>query len=249
MLGSAFASCLHKSPSWPLPSGLGGVVGDALISVPEYVLGPRTGMTLIAFAVILGIATLATVIVAAGFGWRDHSAGDVKPRKKRKVPARVVEEDDEDEPRTSISLGWLVHGFLSVKARLMRWVFRRTPAAAAPVRRAPMPVVSERDRFEPKFAASAEPELDEEEAEEEEDAPVPVQRAAPKDSTKAARKPAGRKSGGYELPSLNLLAAARATDRFAPSQEAIEATAKTLESVLGTSACAARSSTRARARW
>ena len=231
LLGSAFAACLHKSPSWPLPSGLGGVVGDALISVPEYVLGPRSGVTLIAFAVVLGIATLATAVVAAGFGWRDQSSDKPKSRRKRKAPARVAEEEEEDEGKGSISLGWLVHGFLSVKARLARLVSRHAPpAATAPVRRAPMPVVSERDRFEPRFDRNAAPEIEEEDIEEEDDTPVPIQRPA----RAAVRKPAGKKSGsGYELPSLNLLAASRAQDRFAPSQEAIEATAKTLESVLG----------------
>src|SRR6202040_358377 len=35
---AAFASCLPKSPHWPLPSGLGGVVGDALLRLPVVLL-------------------------------------------------------------------------------------------------------------------------------------------------------------------------------------------------------------------
>src|SRR6204780_95384 len=34
VLTAAFASCLPKSPRWPLPSGLGGVVGDAMLRLP-----------------------------------------------------------------------------------------------------------------------------------------------------------------------------------------------------------------------
>ena len=41
-----------------------------------------------------------------------------------------------------------------------------------------------------------------------------------------------RSSGGYQLPPLNLLAASRAIDRFAPSQESIQETAAALERVL-----------------
>ena len=31
VLASGFASCLPKSPTWPLPTGLGGVIGDAML--------------------------------------------------------------------------------------------------------------------------------------------------------------------------------------------------------------------------
>src|SRR6185437_16789516 len=35
VLAAAFASCLPRSAHWPLPSGLGGVVGDAVLRVPS----------------------------------------------------------------------------------------------------------------------------------------------------------------------------------------------------------------------
>ncbi len=49
----------------------------------------------------------------------------------------------------------------------------------------------------------------------------------------AAKKPAKRSSGGYQLPELTLLAASKPSDRFAPSPESIQETATSLESVLG----------------
>src|SRR5882724_6534875 len=43
LVGSVFAaglaSCLPASPHWPLPSGLGGVIGDAMLRLPELMLG------------------------------------------------------------------------------------------------------------------------------------------------------------------------------------------------------------------
>ena len=40
---AGFASCLAPSKSWPLPTGLGGVVGDSLLHVPAWVFGPLSG--------------------------------------------------------------------------------------------------------------------------------------------------------------------------------------------------------------
>ncbi len=227
LLGSGFASCLPKSPSWPLPSGLGGVVGDAMLSVPEWLLGPRTGVTLIAFAAVLGVATLLTITVASGFGWRSVPAES--PHKRRRRQAEAEEEETEDS-RLAIAFGRVVHGLLSLKARFARLVVRRTPLRepAQPTSRRPAPTA---ERAEPRFGSTPPPEPEDEEEDEEDESPVSIERPA----RKAERaKPASKKSnGGYQLPSLNLLGAPRAMDRFAPSQEAIEATAKTLESVLG----------------
>src|SRR6187399_1867392 len=41
---AGFASCLPPSKAWPLPTGLGGVVGDALLRAPAWLFGaPLSG--------------------------------------------------------------------------------------------------------------------------------------------------------------------------------------------------------------
>ena len=40
--GAGFASCLPRTPHWPLPAGLGGVIGDALLRLPALVFGTLT---------------------------------------------------------------------------------------------------------------------------------------------------------------------------------------------------------------
>ena len=45
-LAAAFASCLPRSSHWPLPTGLGGVIGDAVLRLPAIVLGAPLAGTL-----------------------------------------------------------------------------------------------------------------------------------------------------------------------------------------------------------
>ncbi len=135
---------------------------------------------------------------------------------------------DRAEPRASVSLGWIVHGLLSLKWRLTRWLVRRR-SGNVPVRRN-----AARARTEPRLdelsRVTLAPEIEEDEEdeeEEEEDEPV----AAPRKPRVAAKAP--RQKGGYVLPSLNLLTAPKASDRTTMSAEIIEANATALESVLG----------------
>jgi len=225
LAGSVFAaglaSCLPASPRWPLPSGLGGVIGDAMLRLPEMMLGSLGGLQLLIVASIFGICTLAAVVIATGFGYHDPS--DIKLDERWAKEAAGPE--DNEEERTSISLGWLVHGLLSLKARLVRLVTRRSARhAPKPIRRAPAPpaAATQRDRFEPRVDIADEPESDEDDEIE----------AAPRARKPAARKPA-RRSGGFQLPELSLLALPKSTDKFAPSPDSIQETATSLESVLG----------------
>src|SRR5712672_3072640 len=225
LVGSVFAaglaSCLPASPHWPLPSGLGGVIGDAMLRLPEMMLGSLGGIQMMIVASIFGPCTLAAVVIATGFGYHDPS--DVKLDERWAKEAAGPE--DNEEERTSISLGWLVHGLLSLKARIVRLVTRRSALhAPKPIRRAPTPAVSERDRFEPRVRAVDEPDL-------EEDEEIEIE-AAPRARKPAVRKPA-RRSGGFQLPELSLLALPKSTDKFAPSPDSIQETATSLESVLG----------------
>jgi len=224
VLAAAFASCLPKSPAWPLPTGLGGVIGDAVLYPATAVLGPLSGSPLIAIATVFGLATAVAAVIAAGFGYHD--------------PAKVVLDErwaqeaagppDDDAERAAISLGWLAHALLSIKARFIRLVTRRSPRRP-PQHRAPIPVVTQRDRFAVQFdeRSPADSAADLELEDRDDDAA-----AAP-----AARKPTRlrmprRSTGGYQLPAVSLLASPKSSDRFAPTQESIEQTATSLESVL-----------------
>ena len=223
-LAAAFVSTLPRIGSWPLPTGLGGVFGDAMLHGPALAFGhPLHGVTLLVAAVLLGLATAMTIAFAAGIGWKRRAGHEV---------TRDGEEDiDEDESdRASAWLGMIAHALLSWKARAGR-LLRRPPRMPRP---ATFPAASgprQEPRFdaygraanlanlpaEPAFAAEAD----------EDDAPsTPRRRAAP-------RVPARRSANGYVLPSLNLLTAQRVSERTTLSKELIDANAVALESVLG----------------
>ena len=217
LLAAACTAALPRTPAWPLPVGLGGVVGDWMLRFPALLAGGTlSGLARAAVAIVTGAGTLVCFAIAAGLGWR---AGE------RHVDDAV---DDERE-RGSISLGWIAHGFLSLKARLAR-ALKRRPQARSPARRAAAPV---NDRTEPRFDESAratlQPQIEPEEDEEDEDETTPPARRKPKAPPRAPRKT----TGGYVLPPLELLAAPKAVGRTVLSNDALQANAAALEGVLG----------------
>ena len=210
VLAAAFASCLPRSAHWPLPTGLGGVIGDAALRVPAQFFGTLVLAThRTAAAVVLGIAALAAFAGAAGTPWPGSAA--------------AAETGDGEDDAAWISLGRLTHALLSIRARLVRLFGRRPTAKAAPRGQAAAPM----PRIEPRFDRSAEVEPAEDEPDEESADPAP--RAARKPRPRSTR----RSSDGYELPSLNLLTAPRASERSTVSADLIQQNATALEGVLG----------------
>jgi DNA segregation ATPase FtsK/SpoIIIE, S-DNA-T family len=220
-LVAAFAACLPRPTSWPLPVGLGGVVGDAVLRGAAWLMGGTLGsfayIVIGATSAVLGFVALAITCGFALHGTADELDADEDepeedPQADEHQPEQAATaESDEKESRAAISLGFLVHGFLSLKARLAR-LFSRGDGDSS--RRLALS-----GRSEPSFDESS----NEEELDEEEEAPEPPKKKA---------KPS-RRSGGYVLPSLDLLAAARSNGRPQVSAETLQNNSAALEGVLG----------------
>jgi S-DNA-T family DNA segregation ATPase FtsK/SpoIIIE len=211
VLAAAFASSLPRGMHWPLPCGLGGVVGDAMLRLPVIFLGtPLAGTYRLAAAIALGIAALVAFAGAAGMIWRGS-------------------EDDEDEDASDadddagawISLGRLMHAVLSLRSRLTL-ALRRRPRAKAQLRSEPAP---ER-RVEPRFDGRPDHRV----AEEADDELTGV--PAPRAARKARPSKPRRSSGGYILPPLELLTQPSKIGRATVSSETLQENATALESVL-----------------
>jgi S-DNA-T family DNA segregation ATPase FtsK/SpoIIIE len=227
VIAAGFASCWPHGGSWPLPTGLGGVVGDALVRAPAVVFGPPGTVYRLVLGVIFCAAMMATLLIAGGFGAR--------ARQEELTP---IEDDDapfeEIGDRGSVSLGWLVHAAMSAKARAWRLL---TLAYRWLVASSPVPRISfERQepnlstgRAAPSLAPQADDEFRDEADEDDED--EPVARAPRK---KPAPRAALRKSSDkFELPSVNVLTAPRASDRQPLSKTELDTNSRALEGVLG----------------
>ena len=136
---AGFASCVPPTATWPLPSGLGGVIGDAVLRIPTFFV-PLNGITRIGIASVTGVIALIAFAIAAGMFWRNPHAEEDEPETRDDY-------QDEEEERGSNFLGWLWHGLFSLKARL-RLLFAEREVS--PVRRA-----VQQARVEPRFTEAA----------------------------------------------------------------------------------------------
>src|SRR5579872_5183313 len=64
IIAAGFVSCWPHGGAWPLPTGLGGVVGDALVRAPAVAFGPPGFFYSLVLGLILGAATVATFVFA-----------------------------------------------------------------------------------------------------------------------------------------------------------------------------------------
>ncbi|CUT09151.1 Cell division protein FtsK [Bradyrhizobium sp.] len=236
VIAAGFVSCWPHGGAWPLPTGLGGVVGDALVRAPAVIFGPPGMIYRIVLGTILFAAMAATFLIASGLGAREHDdelaeiEDDDKP----------LDQDDESD-RGSVSLGWLFHALMSTKARLI-WLLGaayRSLVSSGPKTKAvafsrqepklgggrAAPSISPQAQDEDYDDEHEEVEEDEEEEEEEPAARAPRKKAAPKAASK-------KSSDKFELPSVSVLAAPKAGDRQPLSKAELETNSRALEGVL-----------------
>jgi DNA segregation ATPase FtsK/SpoIIIE, S-DNA-T family len=230
VIGAGFASCWPHNTAWPLPTGLGGVVGDALVRAPAVVFGPPGFLYRLVLGSLLGFATIATLLVAGGLGARE-SDEDLSADEDDDKPLADPDEDDEEG---SVRLGWIFHAIMSAKARV-GWFL--TTAYRAFVSSGAQSRSSGGSRQEPNLGgrsrASLAPQMeDEEDVAEDEEEEEEEQPAAKAPRKKAAPKAPSRKSDKYDLPSVSMLAAPKAADRQPLSKSELEANSRALEGVL-----------------
>jgi len=229
VISAGFASCWPHGGAWPLPTGLGGVVGDALVRAPAVVFGPPHFIYCLVLGIILGAGMIATLLIASGMGSRP-----------RPDELTAMEDDDapfvEEDDGASVSLGWAFHAVMSARARLslLLALAYRSLVASAPTTRA-----ASFERQEPSLGGRAGPplaphsdgDLDEEIDNEEEEEEVSAARAPRKKA--APRMPARKSSDKFELPPVSVLSLPKASDRQPLNKSELDTNSRALEGVLG----------------
>jgi S-DNA-T family DNA segregation ATPase FtsK/SpoIIIE len=238
-LGAAgLASLLPVTDRWPLPSGLGGMLGDALLSLPRRaIIGSH-----IAVAVAAATLLVSTILCLAG-SMRAATRGNDFDDEEEEFTARETRSDDDaaGEPGLFlVALGALIHGILSARAALRRSLInlkRRWAKAAArqaPLSNCELPIAVAAERREPSFAPPTfDPSLY---------APPSVRASgeaatrsgnpAITPSRRTSRENTRGKRNVYQLPALQLLSEAKKIVGTKISEEALEQNARLLEGVL-----------------
>ncbi|MBE7247289.1 MAG: DNA translocase FtsK 4TM domain-containing protein, partial [Actinomycetospora chiangmaiensis] len=138
LAAAGLASALPATDRWPLPTGLGGVIGDAVLAIPNHIIGHSAASLLISATSLAAVAIL-TLTAAAGFGLRRPAreeedvatAYDWIPVPK--TDRRPADEEADEEPGLGlVSLGAAIHAGLAVKGALLRAVKRRLGQPSSP---------------------------------------------------------------------------------------------------------------------
>jgi S-DNA-T family DNA segregation ATPase FtsK/SpoIIIE len=248
---TAVASALPVTDRWPLPTGLGGVCGDALMAAGKALTGLSAGPARVLLGLAFaGVAVLA-LTAACGFGLSQEAREPRAPRGRAATPDwDDADEGGADDPGWGIvSLGALAHGLMSLRAAVRRFIEARRAAAddglvpamaGAPARRVEAGVLRREPSLEVRAAARPAPVAPPVDEDEEAPARVPQGRVAP---AGAPPKPGRRivreaqpslldEAGAYALPALALLAEPKRSATPTVSTEALEQNAALLEGTL-----------------
>lgn len=250
---AALASLLPATGRWPLPTGLGGVLGDALLALPRHLFGESI-IAAVSAAVVFGLGAVISLSAASGKDRRD----DVDGPHQESTPGKRSRSEREEEDRAGepglalVTIGAIAHIFLSGRARLRRYLdtkqMRRdvyeqqransmsdAETAPAPILRAPVaerPVLraEERVRTPPlESFKDIEPNYQEPETRRVAPAPAPI-KAGRRAEREAQPSLLGRAE--FELPPLALLTEPKKSNAGKLSADALEQNARLLEGVL-----------------
>ncbi|MBY8916266.1 DNA translocase FtsK [Nitratireductor sp. L1-7-SE] len=136
VLAAGIVGAFAPPPTWPLPTGLGGVLGDMILSLPAKFIGayPR-GFAGFVIAAILAVPAGWLLAYGAGLISRpgaDDFADDMEDE------AAFDTLDDEEESGGSVILGYMAHWWLSFCAFFRRNLVRAAPRESQRVRAADM---------------------------------------------------------------------------------------------------------------
>jgi S-DNA-T family DNA segregation ATPase FtsK/SpoIIIE len=243
---AGLASLLPAPGSWPLPTGLGGVVGDAVLAIPRRVLPVSPWATIalgfgLAGTALLGLAAASGVRSGSGFAAED-GLGAPLGKARAQALARFDEEDEEDEPSFGmVSIGAVIHALLTAKGTLRRMVVRGSkPASVSSSILGPTPATASRPPWSrlrdaddvSTIAAALAPRVQDQAPFLSVPPPVVPPIAGRGTAVRAGAEIAARPRGEWVMPSISMLTEPKKSAGAKISQDALEQNARLLEGVL-----------------
>ncbi len=117
-LTAAFFGLMPHSQGWPLPNGLGGVLGDMALKIPAtFIGGFPTGI----IAVILGLLLVPPALWLLGFGAALIGRSPDVETGAGELPDDF-DHDEEPMSRGELLVGALAHGWYTLRGRMRRLV-------------------------------------------------------------------------------------------------------------------------------
>jgi S-DNA-T family DNA segregation ATPase FtsK/SpoIIIE len=242
---TAIIALFPVTEHWPLPTGLGGVIGDTILLLPKK-FGLDGATAQLVASIASGAISVLSLSISAGFGLSSSYPDSTDAEPEHHSDRRSVDdEDDADEPGFGlVSIGAFIHALMSVKAAFARRLGRKPDVTQsyaarddeAPLYRGSMPRVE--PTLEPVAARTVRREpvdLDEVEiGTRQSSTRVTAPAPAIKTGKRALREaqPSLLGNSGYELPPLLLLAEAKKQAITKISEDALEQNARLLEGVL-----------------
>ncbi len=115
---SAVASALPPTARWPLPTGLGGVAGDGLLSLVRGMLGSVfSGLGLLAGFLYAGIAIVSLTGACRFSPIEDESLDEPYPVRRAPERSRDERDGDDDEPGLGlVGIGAVAQGLMRARA-------------------------------------------------------------------------------------------------------------------------------------
>jgi DNA segregation ATPase FtsK/SpoIIIE, S-DNA-T family len=129
LAAAGFAAVLPVTSRWPLPTGLGGLLGDAILFGPRRIFGGHAAILLV-FAI--GFAAVAILALTASVG-RPREKPEFDDEEEAPRALRGEDEDSAGEPNFALVLaGGLIHGALTLKSAIARGLLARSRQRAKP---------------------------------------------------------------------------------------------------------------------
>jgi DNA segregation ATPase FtsK/SpoIIIE, S-DNA-T family len=241
---AGLASLLPAPGSWPLPTGLGGVVGDGILTIPRRFL-PNSPWATIATGITLAAIALLGLTAASSLQGSSppNDRADTPVGKTHVQPvSRFDDEDGEDEPSLGmVSIGAVIHALLTAKAALRRMATQGAKAKSpippaldrtpSPAPSAPWPA-EDRDADDISTIAAALAPRVQEAALVPSVAPVMSPSSARPSQIRQAVHASPKARSEWVMPSLAMLAEPKKSAGAKISQDALEQNARLLEGVL-----------------